>query len=295
MTSLLLIAAVAMWGMSFVATKLCLEYLSPAEIIAARFVPALALLFIVAWRKRLSFRFMAGQWKIALACAVVLVAHLLIQVEGMKTTTATNTAWLITTIPVFIVVLSYVFLRERISTRQGLGMSLAAFGVVVLVSRGNLRSIEFIKSYGDWLVLVSCVTWAIYTILSKRVTASQSLAVTIAILALAAVMIVPPVLISSGVTKYFALPAKIIFALLFLGIFCLGLAYWFWTEALQRKTAGQVGAYLYLEPLSTTLVAPFVLRESITPSLVGGAILVIIGVWLVEHRLSSRLCRRFMS
>jgi drug/metabolite transporter (DMT)-like permease len=284
MTSLLLIAAVAMWGVSFVATKICLQYLSPAEIIAARFVLAVPVLLAIVGVKRQSFRFVRTRWKAVLGCALILVAHLLVQVEGMKTTTATNTVWLITTIPVFIVIFAFIFLGERISLRQGIGMAIAAFGVLLLVSRGDLGSLEFIKSYGDWLVLASCLTWTFYTILGKKLSDCPSLAVITMIMVISAIIVVPPVAISTGIGKYTALPWPAIIALLYLGVICFSLAYWFWTEALKRKKAGQVGVYLYFEPISTMIVAPYVLDESITTSLIGGGTLVIIGVWLVEHR-----------
>ena len=283
MTSILLIAAVVLWGLSFVATKLCLELMSPPEIIAGRIVLALIVLGIIARFKRLSFVLLKRRWKLLLASAMILVVHLLIQVEGMKTTTATNTAWLITTIPVFIAVLSYLFLGEKMTPRQIGGIIVATFGVLVLVSRGNLSSLEFIKSYGDWLVLASCLTWSIYTILGKRLEKENPLAVAIMILATTAIVIVPPVLTTSGWKFYFKLPAVQTIALLFLGIFCLGLSYWFWFEGLKRISAGRVGTYLYLEPLSTMLAAPYFLDESITSSLLIGGILVIFGVWLVQY------------
>jgi len=284
MTSFLLISAVAIWGMSFVATKICLRHLSPAEIIAARFVLAVPVMLVMARARGQSFRFLTRFWKQTVGCGLILVAHLLIQVEGMKTTTATNTVWLITTIPVFIVIFAFIFLAERIRLRQGVGMAVAAFGVLVLVSRGDPGSLEFIKSYGDWLVLASCLTWTFYTVLGKKITDSPPLAVTTIILATAALVVVPPVAIMSGPAKYLTLPTEAILALLYLGIFCFALAYWFWIEALSRKTAGQVGVYLYFEPLSTMLMAPIVLDEAITPSLIGGGVLVIVGVWLVERR-----------
>jgi drug/metabolite transporter (DMT)-like permease len=283
MTSFLLIAAVAMWGLSFVATKMCLAYLSPPEIIAARFVLGLPVLFAVVGIKRLSFAFLRRHWKLTLACALILVAHLLIQVEGMKTTTATNTAWLITTIPVFIVIFAFFFLKERIGIGQGIGMALAVGGVLVLVSRGHFNSFNFIESYGDWLVLSSCLTWTIYTVLGKKITDSPPLAVTTAILTGSALLVVPPVLIVSGPGVYLTLPPRIIGALIYLGVFCFALAYWFWIEGLKRKTAGQVGAYLYLEPLTTMIAAPVILGEAITPSLIGGGFLVAIGVWMVDR------------
>jgi drug/metabolite transporter (DMT)-like permease len=294
-TSLLLIIAVAIWGVSFVATKLCLDYLTPPQIIAARFLLGVPVLIGIVWAQRLSLRFIRSHWKILTASALVLVLHLLIQVEGMKTTTATNTAWLITTIPVFIVALSYLFLKERITLIQGAGMALAAFGVLVLVSRGQLGSLDFIRSHGDWLVLASAVTWSVFTILGKKTAGLPPLAAVTVVLTIAAVILTPPVLAVSGMQVYLSLPWRIVAALVFLGLFCLSLAYWFWTEALKRKTAGQVGAYLYLEPVSTMMVAPFVLGEAITPSLVGGGILVIAGVWLVERGKSGAIRALFRS
>jgi drug/metabolite transporter (DMT)-like permease len=267
-----------------VATKICLEYLSPAEIIAARFALAVPAMLVIAGIRGDSFRFVIRHWRPAFGCSLILVAHLLIQVEGMKTTTATNTVWLITTIPVFIVVFAYFFLGEKLSLRQGTGMAIAAIGVIVLVSRGRLGTLDFLKSYGDWMVLASCLTWTFYTILGKKLSDGPALPATIFIMALCGLIIIPPVIVSSGPTVYFNLPSKVTIALLYLGIFCFALAYWFWTEGLKRKTAGRVGVYLFFEPVSTMLVAPYVLGEAITASLIGGGVLVILGVWLVERQ-----------
>ncbi|MCP4570201.1 MAG: DMT family transporter [FCB group bacterium] len=230
----------------------------------------------------MTFGFLRQYWKTIIICGLILIAHLLVQVEGMKTTTATNTAWLITTIPIFIVILSYIFLRERISRWQLLGMVVAATGVLILVSRGNLGSLDFIKSYGDWMVLASCGTWTIYTVLGKRITGQNPLAIIMLVSSVVAIILIPPVIFRSGIDIYFALPGRVLYALLFLGVFCQGIAYWIWLEGLKRKSAGQVGTFLYLEPLSTMAAAPFILGESITPSLIGGGILVVIGVWLVQ-------------
>lgn len=206
----------------------------------------------------------------------------------MKTTTATNTAWLITTIPIFIVILSYFFLSEKITASEASGMGIAAAGVLLLISRGNLSSFGFVRSYGDWLVLASCVTWAIYTILGRKLKDFHPITVTINILILATLILAPPVLLSSGITTYFSLPPKIGLTLLFLGVACMGIGLWFWSEGLSRKSAGQVGVYLYIEPLATVAVAPFVLGESITLWLIAGGLMTVLGVYLVDKK-PSRL------
>jgi drug/metabolite transporter (DMT)-like permease len=69
---------------------------------------------------------------------------------------------------------------------------------------------------------------------------------------------------------------------LFLGIFCSGLAYIAWYDALQALSTANTGVFLYIEPLIAMVVAFFVLGEPITvASLIGGGI-ILFGVWLVN-------------
>ncbi|MGB7876449.1 MAG: DMT family transporter, partial [Anaerolineales bacterium] len=70
----------------------------------------------------------------------------------------------------------------------------------------------------------------------------------------------------------------------FLGVFCSGLAYIAWYDALQALPTGQLGAFLYLEPPVAVIVAAFILTEQVTwAALLGGAI-ILFGVWLVNRR-----------
>ena len=77
-------------------------------------------------------------------------------------------------------------------------------------------------------------------------------------------------------------------AILFLGIFCSGLAYIAWYDALQALSAAQTGVFLYIEPLVAVAVAAIVLAEPVTwASLLGGAV-ILIGVWLVNREPRER-------
>jgi drug/metabolite transporter (DMT)-like permease len=70
---------------------------------------------------------------------------------------------------------------------------------------------------------------------------------------------------------------------LFLGVFCSGLAYIAWYDALQALSTAQTGVFLYIEPLVAVVVAFLILGEPITvASLVGGGV-IILGVWLVNR------------
>ena len=68
----------------------------------------------------------------------------------------------------------------------------------------------------------------------------------------------------------------------FLGIFCSGLAYIFWYDALQALPVAQAGAFVYLEPFITLVIAAIVLGEVVTlVSLLGGGV-ILLGVWMVQ-------------
>jgi drug/metabolite transporter (DMT)-like permease len=69
----------------------------------------------------------------------------------------------------------------------------------------------------------------------------------------------------------------------FLGIFCSGLAYIAWYDALKALTTAQTGVFLYIEPIVTVIVAFFLLREAITAALLLGGAIILFGVWLVNR------------
>jgi drug/metabolite transporter (DMT)-like permease len=72
-------------------------------------------------------------------------------------------------------------------------------------------------------------------------------------------------------------------SILFLGIFCSGLAYLFWYSALEKKDSSLVGMYLYLEPLVTLIAAYFLLGEEIQwITLIGGG-MILLGVYLATR------------
>ena len=71
--------------------------------------------------------------------------------------------------------------------------------------------------------------------------------------------------------------------IIFLGVFCSGLAYIFWYDALQALPVGQTGAFLYLEPLVTVIVAALVISEPLLWSSLAGGGVILLGVWLVNR------------
>lgn len=280
-----LLAAVVIWGWTFVATRICLQALTPAEVLTFRLwlaIPVLALI-AVTHRKRLSVS--RREFRPVLIGSALLTAHFLIQITGLKTTSATNTGWIIAAIPLVMALLSFLILGERLGRRELAGIAIATLGIVLLVSRGRLADLDWLKSTGDWLILASCHTWALFTIATRNLTRSRDpMAVTFLVLLPSAVVMTGWTVLRSDMSRFSHLPVQVLVSILFLGVLGTAAAHFFWQRGVAALGASRAGIYLYLEPLATTALAVPYLHEPFGPFTAIGGGLVLLGVWWAFRR-----------
>jgi RarD protein len=283
-----LLVAVILWGWSFVATKVLLQYLSPAEVMGTRLLLGVPPMILVLLVKRMFPRLPRRDWILMGACSLVLISHFLIQITGMQYTSATNTAWIIAVTPLAIVLLAVLFLGEKLRRPQIIGIVTASIGVLILVSRGDPTQLGGLTNVGDWMVLVSAFTWAAYTVLSRHIADGRHpLFVTTVVLAIAAVFSVAYMLARTDWGVFRRLPPEGWLAAIFLGLFCISVTLWIWNEGVARIGASRAGFFLYLEPLFATSVAVPLLGDFFgLPTVLGGAF-IIGGVMLAERRVTS--------
>ncbi|MGH8014729.1 MAG: DMT family transporter [Candidatus Zixiibacteriota bacterium] len=282
---LLLLLCVIFWGWSFVATKIAVEYVNPFELLAIRYILGLPILLVVFFSKKIKFNFEKRDKIAVLLGSTIITIHFLIQITGLKYTSATNTGWIISISPLVMALLAFLILKEKITSRQIIGIIVATIGIVLLVSRGNFMELDWLSSTGDWLVLASACTWAFYSIATRFVSQRQDpLAVTLGVLGPSAVLVILYVVLNSDWSKFLHLPLEPVLALTFLGVFAMGLAQWFWQAGMAKVGAARAGIFLYLEPLATTALAvPYLNEEFGLISAIGG-ILVLLGVFVAEKK-----------
>ena len=279
------LVSVMFWGSSFVATKVALVELNPLTIIILRLILAIFLLIAVALFTKRDFK---TTWKNhggIFFLAVIAVFHLWIQITGLNETTAANTGWIIGVTPVFIAILGIIFFRERMKFINVSGMFIAFFGLLLLISKGDLMSVGLISHRGDFLVLASTVTWSFYSIMNKKISISYSPLMTILYLFIMMTIVIAPFTINSeSVNAIVHLSLNGWIAVLFLGVFCSGVAYVLWAQSLKEFDASKVGAFLYIEPFFTVIGAWFVLKEKISLLTLFSGIIITIGVVLVNKK-----------
>ena len=280
------LAAIVLWGVSFVATKAALREISPVTLIFTRFALGVAVLILVLKLRKESLTPPRDSWLMLTTMGLVgIFLHQMIQAHGLTLTTAVRTGWLIGLTPIWSAVLATVFLGEGFGRRKVFGLFIGLIGALLVVTRGELSTdvLALPSTRGDLLVLASTWTWAIYTILGrdtlKRLGSARA---TAAAMFAGWAMMIPFFVAAAGWHEYRDLSSTSVMAILFLGIGCSGLGYWLWYAALERIDASQVAAFLYLEPLVTLLAAVALLGESVGLSTIVGGVLVLVGVLAVQ-------------
>ena len=163
------LCAVIFWGASFVATKIALQYIVPTALVWIRFAMGVAVLGLAVGLNK-QFSLPSGrEWGyFALLGFLGITFHQWLQSTGLLTAQATTTAWIVASTPMFIALLGFFVLRERLAWYQVAGIVLASLGVLLIVTKGNLSSLSSgLSTPGDFLVLISAVNWAVFSTLSR--------------------------------------------------------------------------------------------------------------------------------
>ena len=279
--------AVVVWGASFIATKVALQDVSPITIVWLRFAMGVVILGIaVRARKQFSLPNKNEWLYFALLGFLGITFHQWLQSNGLQTSDAGTTAWIVSTTPVFMALLGWTVLKEGLGWIKITGIFLAFAGVLLVVSKGDLASVSVGKFGvpGDKLILVSAVNWAVFSVLSRRGLKSYPAGLMMFhVMALGWLFTSVLFFAGTNIAEISNLTFNGWLGIAFLGIFCSGLAYIAWYDALQALSAAQTGVFLYIEPLVAVVVAFFGLEEPVTFVLLAGGGIILLGVWLVNR------------
>ncbi len=276
--------ATLFWGLSFIATKTALNELTPLMIIIIRLLLGISFLTILALYTKQDFSIKIKQHAFILVLASIASFHLWIQITGLQYTSASNTGWIIGTAPIFMAIMGMMFFKEKINLKQLLGIVLAFSGLLLLISGGDLSSIGFMSNKGDFLVLASAFTWGVYSMVNKKISLTYPPLMTILYLFIMMAVIILPVTANSNTLGRLEHLSSIGWvSVIFLGIFCSGIAYVLWAQSLKDMDSSKVGAFLYFEPFVTVFSAWIFLHETITLLMFISGIIIITGVIIVNR------------
>lgn len=268
------------WGTSFISTKVLMEdaSLSPSEVYVYRFALAYLILLAVTFKKIFANN-LRDELQLFLCGVCAGSLFYVLENYALKYTTTGNVSLLSSLSPMITAAMMALVFRAKIGAGLIIGSIIAFIGVgCIIFSHGE--GIE-INPLGDILALLSALAWSIYAVGVKRLVPIYTALFITRKLFLYGVLTAAPLLWTGEGPSHFGVlfsNASFILNLLFLVLVCSLLGFVVWNYA--TKSLGPVAAnnYLYLQPLTTMVVAYFIFDEKI--SLLGyiGCVLIIGGL-----------------
>lgn len=283
----LLVFVTLLWGNSFIAVKHIVAYVSPLELVTLRFVPVgLTFAAILLPTRGDRVRTLICDEGPALAFLGLTGAVLYNVFLGWgETRVPAGTASLIIALnPVFIYILSVVFLNEAFRWHRAVGLLIAFSGLFIIVRWGSGQTVTMSEARYLLITMVAPTMWAIHTVSGKSLIARHPPLLVTGVSTTFAGLFSLAFLRPSLFTRLPSFPLSFWGAVLFLAWPCTVFAFLVWFSALEHRDASQVAGFIYLVPMFSVSFSHWLLGEPVTLSLLLGAIILILGIWLVNHR-----------
>ncbi len=277
------LTAASIWGGMYVVSKVVLEVIPPFTLLLLRLIMGAIVLGIVIYfrnRKTGAVSPMTKEffWRSFLVGFVGYGISLGFQFVGTKLSTASNGSLVTSATPAFVLLFAPFLLGEKPTARGVIALVLSTLGVLAVI---DPRTAELSPSlfWGNMSLLAAALTWALYSVLVRKVSQTQDLLTSSTIMLLGGI---PSSLAfsvwemnSQGVGE---ITLGIIGGLLFLGIISTAIAMFLWNYAFAELPAAVASLTFFAQPVVGTLLGWFFLSEQITSLFIVGGILIGVGI-----------------
>ena len=276
---LLAVGVVAVWGTTFVNTKILYNSgLTPSEIFFLRFLIAYVAIWFISPRK-----LFANSWRDEGTMLLLGITggslFFVAENSAVALTYVNNVSFITSTSPLVTVILGIVFVKSIKATWTLIvGSLIALVGVGLVIFNGSF--ILHLNPWGDLLALLTAVCWAVYTLLMKSVSERYSAVFITRKLFFYGLLTVLPMFLINPWTVSLAtlLTPKVAFNLLLLGLVASFLCFALWTVVIERLGVMTASNYQYLNPITTVVASAIWLSEPMTAIAYIGSALILIGV-----------------
>ena len=278
------LGAASIWGGMYVVSKIVLEVIPPFALLTLRLVMgAMALGVVIYFRKNKPTITKEQFWKSFLVGVVGYGISLGFQFVGTKLSTASNGSLVTSATPAFVLIFAPFLLGERTTTRRMIALAVSTLGVIAVIDPRNAE-LSPTLFWGNMSLLAAALTWALYSVLVRKVSKTGDLLTSSAIMLLGGI---PSSLLfgfwevqTQGVG---IITPGIIGGLLFLGIISTAIAMFLWNYAFAELPAALASLTFFAQPVVGTLLGWFFLAETITPLFLAGGALISVGILIATR------------
>ena len=281
------------FGGTWVAAAVAVDAAPPFAIAALRFGIASVLLY--AWARvagRTLTPLRRGDWPMVAGLGLTAVAgYNWLFLTGLTLAPASDGAIIVPGLaPAFTVVLATIVLGERLGLRGIIGLAIAAIGLFLVVDPAGGTDAR--RLLGDAMFVAGAALWGVYSVLARIASRRfDAVSTTLYGTALGTVILVPLALLEGGAGRVMDAPLGALLGIGYLAVFGTVAAFVLLNLGVARIGAARASAFALLVPVVGVLSSVALLDETLGPlTIVGGAI-VLVGLWLIEHRSASPVAR----
>ncbi|HET7677795.1 MAG TPA: DMT family transporter [Candidatus Limnocylindrales bacterium] len=276
-----LLVTVAIWSLNFSAVKAGVTAMEPLVFAVVRFsLGAATTVALVRWREG-PLRFARADLPALLVAAFFgITLNQLCFVLGLAVTSASNTALLVGTIPIWTALVAVGLRHERLSTHHWLGLAGGLAGVALVVAGTQAPAVApgavSLPLLGELLALGTAASWGVYSVLIRPLMARYSAMRLSSFMMTAGTLALVPLAVP-GLLRFdpAAVPAEAWLALLYATFLSVTLTNILYFTAIARVGASRAALYTYLEPFLGVLFAVALLSERVSLlQLTGGVVIV---------------------
>jgi RarD protein len=228
---------------------------------------------IFSMKQKISWAAIRENGLIILVSSIALGANWIFLFEAYKHTTIANAALSYYFAPVFVMLLSPLILKEKLSPGRFFCVCVAMLGMVLIVDNGRHRTVEYNHLLGIAYGLIAAAFYASLMLLNKFMKNLNGLETTLIQLATASFVLMPYVLLTEGFKIFHTSGSSMAFILL-LGIVHTGVGFFLFFSGIQGLKGQTIAVLSYVDPITSLVTAVLVLRERMTAmQLLGGALL----------------------
>ena len=293
---LLLVGINLLWAGSSLAAKIALHSIPPMTLAFARFSLAALLMYGLARALKIDLRVARRDWGMFWAMGILgLALTYLLQYLGLRLTTASNAALLHATETVFLSLLAFLFLREAMPKAKVAGIAVGLAGVYLIIAGGWKLPPFSGLTQGNLLIALALAFEAASSIVGKGLIARYPIHSVVTYQMLSGAIALAPFSVYElawRVSHGHALtlpPAPALWSLAYLILPCTVFGYMVWFTVLDKREAGEMSVFLFIQPVAGAFLGAYFLGDKITAFTILGASLVLLAVGLVNRRPSAPL------
>lgn len=294
-TYLKLLCTSMFWGGTFVAGRVVAQHAPPFSAAFLRFAIAVfCLVILVRVHEGGLPRLKRHQWLPVLILGLSgIFAYNVLFFLGLRTVEAGRAAVIVATNPIFIALLAALLFKDSLGAGRFLGIVLSICGAVLAITGGHpLTLLHQAVSWGDLIIFGCVASWVTYLLVGKVTMHSLSPHAAVTYSCLVGTALLFPFSLGEGLFSLLpTLPWSVWAALIYLGVFGTVLGFTWFYQGVKDIGPSRSAVFINFVPVWAILASFAILGESLTPSLLLGAVLVGSGVYLTNHGIAPKATR----